>query len=1826
MSNKEQLNQNEEQEVKLEGGTYEILKKRLLQEGSILRTKLQDLNTSRQDVFGAIQTQLLSNERITTENNCIPWDMCALKNHFLFGYNVFLGLKNKVAINDVFSFYEYENLQFHKKDLAILQDDIFNTDFQNLYKYYKHAQFVKFFKKGINLYMIFRISQAPNDIKVFKWEIIDDDSLKYIDARSDHEIKYPTQQEFTWKKTSREEQRKGAHPHISIENKIFVETIGGDLTIKIEDNTDSGKGIYSELVDNPSQTLDDAEFNYAIIDNLIVLKIKPYQEKNYRYLVYNEKIQEVKRIDALKESCIFLPESHGIIFANGYYLQTGEYKLFDHDLTNLLFEKRITSPNGEDFLFVFYNIEQGTYLLLSYNIIEQTIATPIICHGYSIFDNGQLCYFKAEEEAKKHHSIQIWQTPYVHSDYEIETSKDSYLYKIGNKDIVRAMANCYTIINLLEKDDSYNNLYFDILKQTNDILDKYYWLKNEEAFNLATPIDEIKNTAKSAIDEFDKVVAIRKNTNEQIALTIQKTDDLINEIGRSTPKHINEYVEFLGKLRTSRGEIISLKELRYADLKIIEQYEKTVSDLSSQISESCVKFLVKKEALKPYEEHVEQINQSIDGLTKVVDANRIEEKINITSKELELLIEIVSNLKIEDATQTTQIIDNISAIYARFNQIKVALKRKKKSLQEVEGKAEFNAQLKLIQQGLVNYLDVCNHPDKCEEYLTKLMVQLEELESKFSEFDEFIELITIKREEVYNAFESKKVSLIEARNKRANALQQAAERILKSVQNRVKTLKEIHEINGYFASDLMIDKVRNVINELMELGDSVKADDIQSRLKSTQEDALRQLKDKQELFTNDDNAIQFGNHHFLVNKQNLTLTIVPRQDKLFFHLTGTNFFEEIKNEQLNAHKDFWSQELISENKTVYRAEYLAYLLFQNALKNHDIFNQFSQSTEQELQVLVQQFMAVRYNEGYIKGVHDVDATKILATLVQFYQTADLLHFSSEARACAKLFWTNFINEDDKENLAHQLKGAGLLLQVFPTSNEFEELKTILIEKITAFNENTKLFSEIVIEEASNYLFAELTRGDRFIIHHEANLFHQNFIEYLNKQGKENLFTSSIEGLKSNKIGQYQLIKNWVKAYLKIDNITSTEFIDEVATCLFTNHHHTDNIIHTILHTKVEGLQGTHSIIEKQVYTLDYNQFLRKLSDYHNNIVPAFNTYVLLKKNLTIEFEEDLRLSEFKPKVMSSFVRNQLLDKVYLPIIGNNLAKQIGASGANKRTDLMGMLLLLSPPGYGKTTLMEYIANRLGLIFMKINGPAIGHQIVSLDPSEAKNAGAKEELKKLNLALEMGDNVMIYLDDIQHCNPEFLQKFISLCDAQRKIEGIYKGKPKTYDFRGKKVAVVMAGNPYTESGDKFQIPDMLANRADIYNLGDILGDSEKEFKLSYLQNSLTSNPILSKLSNKSSKDVLTLIHIAETGSQENIAFESNHSKAEINEYLNVIEKLLKVRDVVLKMNLMYIESAGQADEYRTEPAFKLQGSYRNMNKLTEKIVPIMNEKELQTLISSHYENEAQTLTTGAEANLLKFKELTDIITEEEKLRWEDIKKTFARNNKFKSLGGDSFGQILIQMESISEGLSNIGQKIQNKQNDKIELSLPEFPQQKSADVSHELVNILSVLQENQKTLMNGLIQQKEIQNSQISNSKQKELAKQQAQKEQEALFQKVLEEEKKELDQLREQLTITIKEKVFVEETESNYFSYVFIFENKTALPIKSFIGRLEIQDKLENFIHNLNISYDEGIPANGIVQWEAQMDYNPFLDKDILLKNMTLEELNLVWLPKKILF
>ncbi|MET0793365.1 MAG: PilZ domain-containing protein, partial [Polyangiaceae bacterium] len=326
--------------------------------------------------------------------------------------------------------------------------------------------------------------------------------------------------------------------------------------------------------------------------------------------------------------------------------------------------------------------------------------------------------------------------------------------------------------------------------------------------------------------------------------------------------------------------------------------------------------------------------------------------------------------------------------------------------------------------------------------------------------------------------------------------------------------------------------------------------------------------------------------------------------------------------------------------------------------------------------------------------------------------------------------------------------------------------------------------------------------------------------------------------------------------------------------------------------------------------------------------------------------------------------------------------------------------------------------------VKVNGPALGTSVVSLDPSETHNATARQEVEKINLALEMGNNVMLYLDDIQHTNPELLQKFISLCDAQRRIEGVWNGRSRTYDLRGKKFCVVMAGNPYTESGARFQIPDMLANRADTYNLGDILNGKEEAFALSYLENALTSNAVLAPLAGREAADVHKLVAMAR--GQEVPVSELSHGygAAEIEELSALFKRLLQVQRTLLRVNQEYIASASQDDRYRSEPPFKLQGSYRNMNKVAEKVASAMNEAELERLIDDHYTSEAQTLTRGAEQNLLKLAEMRGRQSDAQKARWAEIKDGFVRVQRMGGKDEDPVARVTGSLSLLDDQLKGI----------------------------------------------------------------------------------------------------------------------------------------------------------------------------------------------------------
>ena len=1633
----------DEKTPEIERGTYEIIRDRLLEQGKTLAARADALNAKRLELFGGTELAILGNERIRTENNCVPRDIKDVSGLLLFGYNVFIGLKRETAVEDVFSLHELKRSEdgFSFEEVTkdspgyFLSDQKFIAEFHELYQYYRNTRLLQLRRLNDKLLAVFQTGETLNDVRVFRWAIANDGTVTYIDNRGERDHVFPPTHDFEWTPTAREDHISGRHPHVSINDDVFVETLGGDLTIKVENNTEDGKGIYREPVLDADQSLDDAEVHYARLGTLILLKILPYRETDYRYLVFNTRTQAVDRIDAIGQACIQLPEDHGIIFPGGYYLQSGHTKSFERRIEGMEFLRRLRSPNGEDVLYAFHERESGRSILLPYNLIRKEVDNPLTCHGFSAFDDGTIIIFTADsEEPTRVHNMQLWRTPFISEEHlKAQPATGSFLEKVGNADLVRGISDCLSVRRMVFEQEPTRQKYEDLVSAATRAVDAYYWLDHEEIGDLKDVLVEIRGTAESIIDEFEKVEALKRQADGALEQGAADVEAVFRSIHPDSWTSIDQFVDCLSALRSRRGHLITLRETRYIDLSRIDALEQEVIDRFQTISARAVTFLLKPQALAPYETRAEELEQEIPSLGKVTEADAHLDKLSALADGLDLLTDVVGSLEIEDATERTQILGSISELMGSFNRLRALITNRRKELLGKEGVAEFGVQFQLLSQSVTSALALAETPDKCDEQLSKLMLQLEELETRFSEFDEFVSKLVTKREEIYEAFSAKKQSLVDRRQRRAQTLIQACERIMASVTRRAESFETADALNAYFASDAMVMKLQSTVEHLRELGDSVHADEMDGRLKAAKEDAARGLRDRQEIYEDGANVIKLGRHRFSVNTQPLELTMVPRDDAMAFHLTGTGFYETVSDEAFAETREYWAHELVSETSAVYRAEYLAFCILEDAeLGDNGLsLDQLHDAVrgEDQLLTLVRDYASERYDEGYERGLHDADAAQILERVLGLYESVGLLRFTATARALATVFWALYPDKKRRAAWESQARSLVRLRSQFEKNDAMVSLGVELDAAIREFL--TDLGIDVPEQEfrlAGVYLIEEIAREpQRFVLSVEADELKHAFEKHLHDSGNHRELEDALRELTEAPTRAYELARAWMGAFVEQAG-AEIQTAQEAAVALLFEGKVSRESSSALRNTEIDGLLGQHPRIDSGRMELRLDEFLARLGHFRHHRVPGFRDYQAMRHRVLEEERENLRLDEYKAKVMSAFVRNRLIGEVYLPLIGDNLAKQMGALGANKRTDLMGMLLLVSPPGYGKTTLMEYLANRLGLVFMKINGPALGHAVTSLDPGEAKNATARQEIEKLNLAFEMGNNVLLYIDDIQHTHPEFLQKFISLCDAQRRVEGVYKGRTRTYDLRGKKFVVCMAGNPYTESGEKFQIPDMLANRADTYNLGDILDGKDELFALSYIENSLTSNRILAPLTTREPGDVFKFVRMASGDAIQSDQLEHGYSAIEIDEILSVLRKLLAVQRTLLRINQEYISSASQDDAYRTEPPFRLQGSYRNMNKLAEKIDPAMNDDELESLIDDHYLGESQTLTTGAEENLLKLDQMRGRLDEARQARWSEIVKSFRRIQRVGGGDDDPVSRLTGQLSAVSEHLEGIGASI------------------------------------------------------------------------------------------------------------------------------------------------------------------------------------------------------
>ncbi|HEY8075113.1 MAG TPA: DNA repair ATPase, partial [Labilithrix sp.] len=1023
----------------VEGGSYDVIRRRLLEQAAELGAKADALNDKRKKVFGGAELALIANERVRTEHNCIARDIVSVGGKLLFGFQVFLGLKTETGVGDVFQYYEFDKKPDDTWDLSVLPfegdgaflaHEGFVKELRDAFKYGKDARLLRLKRTDTRLLASVQIGATIRDAKVFRWAIDAAGRVTFMDARGDEDMSPPRQHDFVWTQSRREDQVAGPNPHINVLDTVFVETVGGDLTVKVENNTKDGKGIYREPVEDPNQTLDDADISYARVGGLVLLRIKPFREEKYRYLVFDSRSRRVLRIDAVGLACHELPEDHGIVFPGGYYLQSGEHKVFDGETGDMLFERAVKSPNGEDVLYVYQRIDAGEYLLLPYNLIKKEIASAIRCNGYSIFPDGTMAIFRAAVEPTRVHPMQIWRTPFQTAELAASAPKDgSYLGKVGNADLVRGISDVLSLRRLANVERPTRQTYEDLVAAVTRTIDAHYWLGHAETGDLLATLGSMRKTSELVLDEFDKVEAIERRAREAFDAAEAAQKDLLKKITRDDLRVTEDYLKALTTLRSQRGQLISLRDLRGMDVHAVARLEKEITARYDDISLACVDFFLKDDAWKPLLARLDAVVAAVEKTEKAADLKTFGDELDLVQQGLTLLAEVIGSLKIDDATARTHILEGVSAAFAQQNRARAVWQGRKKELGAKEGRAEFGVQFRLFGQAVTGALALCDTPESCDEQLSKLLLSLEELEGKFGDLDEFTADLASKREEVVDAIGARRQQLLDERQKRIGNLMNAADRILAGVVRRAKTFTTLDELNAYFASDAMVQKLGDVQQQVTQLGDQGKSESIASRLKASKQEAMRTMRDKADLGGGAENTIKLGQYAFSVHTQPLELVLVPKDGTMTLHLTGTEYFEPIEDGALNLSKDLWDQTLPSENAEVYRGEFLASCMLFDAEdgKNGLSIESLTDAARDGAKLVetVRAYAQDKLDEGYERGIHDADAAKILDKLLALRASAGLLRFSAAARALACLYWAS-LDEDEKNVLAARARSVGRL--------------------------------------------------------------------------------------------------------------------------------------------------------------------------------------------------------------------------------------------------------------------------------------------------------------------------------------------------------------------------------------------------------------------------------------------------------------------------------------------------------------------------------------------------------------------------------------------------------------------------------------------------------------------------------------------------------------------------------------------------------------------------------------------------------------------------------
>ena len=1573
---------------------YDILQARLGQVAVALQERAEQLNAERAEVFGGASLTLIEQERLSTDAACIPCDAVSVAGLLLFGTNIPPGLVAKRTVPDVFTLLRVADVSPTDKDFApldpedpayFLKDVSFQRDFDELYTYYAECRLLELRKVGELLLMVFVIGERDDDIRVLRWRL-DAEAPMYIDAYGEHDLVSPVDFDFTWVEVDRTSRVEGRWPHWNLSDLVFLGGAKGTLEFRVDDVVEGGRVVFTEQLTAVDSDLGELVMRTARLGELLLIRLQPYGESVERFYVFNRLTQQVHRIDAIGLNCHQLPESSGIIFPGGFHLQNGETKVFATDAAGYELLATHASPNGEDLLYAFHRLSTGDYLLLAYNLVSRTMEVPVASHGYALFDDGVIVTVRPEEEAQRVHTIGVYTSPFCTPErYHPAAAQGSFFGRIGNPELVKALGELLSLARDSARPEFSAPVFEALVARANRLLDAHAWLQEPEAHGLSEQLVQLRRTAGSVLDEFASVAEAKREAHLAVVQIRTDVDGYLSQTGLEL-RETEAFLDLMERGRVLLGRLADLAQRPLVDAQVIEELRVTVDAAFMGLGARAIDFLADPGSLDSTLSALEAAGD--DGMAAETAALVKEATIaaDAVGARLSLLTEVVGGLEVEDPTVKTSVLQRLGEALARRNAIRADLEQRVVSLRKDEAAAGFQADMNVLAQRASAALMAASDAASCDAALGALEADLETSELRYGDVPAFGEQIAAKRDELYAAFLAKRDQLAAERTSQIDRVAVSARRVLQTVATRSADLDEVEKIDGFYAADPLVLRVRTAIRELTELGEAGRAAELEVELAAAKDAARRAVSDRAELFS--EGGVKIGRWQIGVNTEPFELRLRPNADgsDMELRLTGTDLVLPVPDAGLAPYADLAAQSYATENALLTRGVYLAFTAYDDGVP------------AEELTALASR----RVDDGYEIGVHDADAALILNATSKLF-TTDGLRWAGAVRAVAGVWWSG-LDPSDQTRLGAELAAVRALGRGATRTALVDRIGPELIEIATAAGLEAAFDVDAAVQWLSESASEPAVTADGARVADE-------FQRWARDAG---IATAGVP---------FTTLVRWIVDHLAADPMLGGAvtpatvyapylIADRAAEAAWRLAHPEVEATSIEAIARIEGLRGQHPLVNAGVMELPVGRAHTMFRIYRRDGLDRFKAFNEARRTTLARWRDDLGLDTLRPRVLTSFIRNRLVDEVLLPLVGDNLGRQLGLNGSPQ-----GLLLLISPPGYGKTTLIEYVADLLGFALVKINGPALGEGVTSLDPAQAPDQASAAELVKLNRAFAMGNNVICYVDDIQHTSAEFLQKFISLCDATRRIEGVVDGEAETFELARRRFIMVMAGNPYTGSGKDFRIPDMLANRADVHNLGDVAGAHDQAFAQSYIENACGVNEVLAPVIGRGRLELETLLAAAMGGTLRSEALVHHYSPTELSSVTKTLAHVVRARDALLKVNAAYIASATVDDALRGEPAFLLQGSYRNMARIAGRIVAAMTPEEVDVAVREHYQSEAQTLAASAGWNLAKLPVVLGVATPAEITRVDELRAQWRESN----VGSDPLAVIASSLRAIENGL-------------------------------------------------------------------------------------------------------------------------------------------------------------------------------------------------------------